>query len=172
MSLFFTNSSGMRILNEATTAIIKLLLLVTIMSVYIVTSKDHNLILALRSIWSKSKIPWKWVDDMFIFLELTLRFYPSFQREWDTLNRSKIALGLDNSLSRWNKVKAIANDLPGIIVQSYNRAENTASVMIQRGYGSIIPRGVAQPIVFRIADLVFLILIVSFIFLINHYGTL
>ena len=143
ISLIFTQSSLNMILNEAGFAISKLLLLVFVMSMYLEISKNHDIVLALRSIWSKLKLQWKWIDDLFMFLELTLRFYPTFQQEWQSINRSKIALGMASDGKKWEKVKSTANGLPGIIIQSYLKAENTANVMKQRGYGNVIPRGVA-----------------------------
>ena len=172
ISFAFTNSTWLQIIAEAGIAISKLLLLVTVMSVYIISSKDQDLIRALRSIWSNSKLKWKWIDDIFIFLELTLRFYPSFQQEWDAINRSKRALGLKSENSKWEKVKSIANDIPGLIIQSYLKAENTANVMRQRGYGNVVPRGIAQPITFKIRDLMLLIALIIGIIVTNYYAAL
>jgi energy-coupling factor transporter transmembrane protein EcfT len=107
-----------------------------------------------------------------MFLELTLRFYPTFQREWQTINRSKKALGLTSSLIRWGQIKSAVNDLPGMILQSYRKAENTAAIMLQRGYGNQIPRGVANPILFKISDLILLIIILFGFTLLNQYVTL
>ena len=115
---------------------------------------------------------WKKVEDMFIFLELTLRFYPTFQREWQTINRAKKALGLNSSSGKWGQVKAVANDLPGMILQSYRKAENTAVVMQQRGYGNQIPRGIASPILFRMSDFVLLIIIFIGFSLLRYYVTI
>ena len=107
-----------------------------------------------------------------MFLELTLRFYPTFQREWQTINRSKKALGIVVSDSKWNRVKSVTNDLPGMILQSYRKAENTALIMQQRGYGKQIPRGVANPIFFKISDLLFIVIIVIGYILLNRYVSL
>jgi len=172
VSWIFTTSPWIQILNEAGIAILKLLMLVFIMSIYFEISKEQNLILALRSIWSNRKLKWKWIDDMFIFFELTLRFYPSFQWEWNEINRSKKALGLQADHRKWDKVRSIANDIPGIIVQSYKKAENTAIVMKQRGYESVVPRGVANPIKFRMVDAVQSILIISIVIILTQYVAL
>lgn len=168
VSWIFTDSSWMQILSEASFAIIKLVLLLLVMSIYIEYSKEQNLVLSLRSIWLKLKLKWKWVDDLFIFLELTLRFYPTFQQEWSVINRSKIALGIKQKGNKWDKVKSLANDLPGLIIQSYKKAENTAIVMKQRGYGNIVPRGVVHPILFKISDLFLILIIITVIMVINY----
>ena len=169
ISFIFTEETWYQILNEAGLAVFKLLLLLTIMSIYIELSKEYNLVLAIRSLCLKLKLKWKWVDDLFVFLELTLRFYPSFQQEWNAINRSKIALGIKQKINKWDRIKSIANDLPGLIVQSYKKAENTANIMKQRGYGKIVPRGIAYPIPFKVTDTIFLILLIIGYFTLNHY---
>jgi len=172
ISFIFTNSTWTMILNEAGFAMSKLLLLVIVMSLYLEISKKHNLILSIRSIWSKLNLEWRKVDDIFMFLELTLRFYPTFQREWQTINRSKRALGIISAESKWNRVKSVTNDLPGMILQSYRKAENTALIMQQRGYGKQIPRGVANPILFKINDFIYIVIIVTGYILLNRYVSL
>ena len=92
------------------------------------------------------------------------------------LQSSKIKIApkgiIANNGKKWEKVKSTANDLPGIIIQSYLKAENTANVIKQRGYGNVIPRGVAMPIPFRIIDSILLLLIVGVLFLMNEYVAL
>lgn len=172
ISFAFTNSTWTMIINEAGFAMSKLLLLVIVMSLYLEISRKQNLVLSVRSIWIKMNLKWKRVEDMFMFLELTLRFYPTFQREWQTIIRSKKALGLASSVGRWEQVKSVTNDLPGMILQSYRKAENTAAVMQQRGYGKQIPRGVANPILFKVSDLILLVIILTGYTLLNRYVTL
>ena len=172
ISFIFTSSNWTVIINDAGFAVSKLLLLVIIMAFYLEIMRKHNLILSIRSIWIKFNLKWKWVDDLFMFLELTLRFYPTFQREWQTISRSKKALGFVSTVGRWEQIKSIANDLPGLILQSYRKAENTAMVMRQRGYGRILPRGVANPILFKMSDLILLIIILYGYTLLNRYVTL
>ena len=159
ISFVFTNSTWTIIFNEAGFAMSKLLFLVIVMSLYLEISRKQNLVLSIRSIWVKMNLKWKKVEDIFMFLELTLRFYPTFQREWQIIIRSKKALGLTSSVGKWGQIKSVANDLPGMILQSYRKAENTAVVMEQRGYGKQIPRGVANPILFNMSDLILLVII-------------
>ena len=172
ISSIFTNSTWTIIINEAGFAISKLLLLVIVMSLYLEISRKQNLILSVRSIWAKLNLKWKKIEDLFMFLELTLRFYPTFQREWQTINRSKRALGIISAESKWNRVKSVTNDLPGMILQSYRKAENTALIMQQRGYGKQIPRGVANSILFKINDLLYILIIVTGYILLNRYVSL
>jgi len=169
ISFVFTSSTWIIIINEAGFAISKLLLLVIVMAFYIEVMKKQDIILSIRTIWSKLNLKWKWVEDIFIYLELTLRFYPTFQREWKSINRSKKALGLTSSVNKWDQIKSVANDLLGMILQSYRKAENTATVIQQRGYGNQIPRGIANPILFKISDLILLVFISAGYTLLNYY---
>ena len=172
ISFVFTSSTWIIIINEAGFAISKLLLLVIVMAFYIEVMKKQDIILSIRTIWSKLNLKWKWVEDIFIYLELTLRFYPTFQREWKSINRSKKALGLTSSVNKWDQIKSVANDLPGMILQSYRKAENIATVMQRRGYGNQIPRGIANPIFFKISDLILLVIILAGYTLLNYYVTI
>ncbi len=172
VSFVFTNSTWTKIINEAGFAMSKLLFLVIVMSLYFEISKKQNLVLSIRSIWVKMNLKWKKVENMFMFLELTLRFYPTFQREWQTIIRSKKALGLTSSVGKWGQIKSVANDLPGMILHSYRKAENIAIVMQQRGYGNRIPRGVANPILFNVGDLILLVIILVGFTLLQQYVTL
>lgn len=172
ISFIFTSSTWMAIINDAGIATSKLLLLVIVMAFYLEIMRKQNIVLSIRSIWVKMNLKWRRVEDIFMFLELTLRFYPTFQREWQTITRSKKALGLTSSVSRWEQIKSVANDLPGMILQSYRKAGNTATIMKQRGYGNQIPRGVATPILFKMSDMMLLIIILFGYTLLNKYVTL
>ena len=172
ISFAFTNATWMIIIYEAGFALSKLVLLVIVMAFYLEIIRKQNIVLSIRSIWSKLNLKWKSIEDIFIFLELTLRFYPTFQREWQTINKTKKALGLTSSSNRWEQIKSVANDLPGMILKNYRKAETTATVMQQRGYGNQIPRGVANPTLFKISDLILLVFILVGYTILNQYVTL
>ena len=67
--------------------------------------------------------PWKWVEDFFLFFELIFRFFPAFQKEWESTYKGKSALGLNTKTSRWAQIQNAGRDLPGIIVRNYWKAE-------------------------------------------------
>jgi energy-coupling factor transport system permease protein len=100
-------------------------------------------------------------------MEMTLRFYPSLQRDWSRWQGIHKALGLNVSKSRIQRWKETANQLPGMIMIHLNRADDIANAMTLRGYGQQIPRGVALPIPFTIKHFSML-LIISFIFFTLH----
>ncbi|MEE9189409.1 MAG: energy-coupling factor transporter transmembrane component T [Candidatus Neomarinimicrobiota bacterium] len=168
MSLFYlgfsfllTDQSAEVILTYALIALGRLFLMIMLMAIYLQSSGSTILLTAIRSIWWRIDKPWKKVEDFFLFLSLILRFYPLYQKEWEFAKRAQQALGIENVQGRLKHVRSAIQNLPGIIIQSYRKAENTAGLMILRGYGTQIPRGVAYPIKFRILDRA--IIVISFV---------
>ncbi|MBC8400069.1 MAG: hypothetical protein H8E14_01125 [Candidatus Marinimicrobia bacterium] len=162
-SLFLTTNNLTDILIQGGFALVKMLLMIAIMGIYFENSESGEIFNALRSLWQKSKLPWRWVEDFFMFLELTLRFFPAFQRDWEHLHQSRQALGLSGSLKRLAIIKQTAAYLPGLLLQSLRQADNTALSIKLRGYGNRIPRGIVFPVKFSGWDaLVFLIVTLFF----------
>ncbi|MCK5329806.1 MAG: hypothetical protein KAK01_00225 [Candidatus Marinimicrobia bacterium] len=162
-SLFLTTNNLTDILMQGGFALVKMLLMIAIMGIYFENSESGEIFNALRSLWQKSKLPWRWVEDFFMFLELTLRFFPAFQRDWEHLHQSRQALGLSASHKRLAIIKQTATYLPGLLLQSLRQADNTALSIKLRGYGNRIPRGIVFPVKFTNWDaLVFLIVTLFF----------
>jgi energy-coupling factor transporter transmembrane protein EcfT len=179
MSLFYlgfsfllTDLSAKTIFISAMQALGRLFLMIIVMAVYLQSSGPTILLRAIRSIWWRIDIPWKKVEDFFLFLSLILRFYPLYQQEWEFIKRSQRSLGIENIHGRFKNLRNAIQNLPGIIIQSYRKAENTAGIMVLRGYGTQIPRGVAYPIKFRISDSVIIILSFVGYYWLYLYGSL
>ena len=81
-SFLLTPMSASEILIYAVIALLKLSLLICIMSLYFIISDPSNLLIAFRSIWSKTKFPIKYIEDFILYLSLVMRFYPMMQQEW------------------------------------------------------------------------------------------
>ena len=97
-------------------ASIKILLMISIMAFYLEQSKPSEILIALRSLWSKLNISWRVVEDLFLFFELTLRFLPTFQNEWESIKRGKVALGLQIVSTKRDQIRDMIKILPGIIL--------------------------------------------------------
>ncbi len=151
-SLLMTTDSFAIIFRQGGFAFIKLFLMIAIMSVYFQISNSESIIKALRSLWVKTGLKWRFVDDFFIYLELTLRFFPTFQRDWDFLRQSRRSLGLLPAGGRLSEIRQTASDLPGLLFQSLRRADEIALSIRLRGYGTVLPRGVADPLEFNTID--------------------
>ena len=166
-SILLTTATLSEIFIEIGFTSLKISLMVSIMALYLEQSISSGVLIALRSLWSTMNRPWKWVEDFFLFFELIFRFFPAFQKEWESTYKGKSALGLNTKSSRWTYIQNAGRDLPGIIVRNYWKAEETAKMMKLRGYGNQIPRGVAFPIRFYLIDALFIVGLTSCFFVVN-----
>ena len=71
---------------------------------------------------------------------MTLRFYPSLQRDWITASQSRESLGFNQNKNRWGKIKQAAQDLPVLLVINLRRSQDIAVAMELRGFGKSLPR--------------------------------
>jgi len=149
-SLFLTNNSLSVILNEAVFGFTKLTMMVGAMTFFIETTPSQDIVILARSIWVRIDKPWIWVENFFLFLGMTLRFYPTFQSNWQSVRNSRKALGLESDLSHWKQVKTAAREMPGLLIHQLRRADDVATAMKLRGYGRLVPRGVTHPIPFHL----------------------
>jgi energy-coupling factor transporter transmembrane protein EcfT len=166
-SLLLTDNSIIFSINKAIFGILKLILMVGAMTFFIETTSSQDIVILLRSLWFKMDKSWKWVDDLFLFLEMTLRFYPTFQSTWESIRNSRKALGLEIELSQWSQVKIGAKEIPGLLIHQLRRADDVAMAINLRGYGKQIPRGITYHIPVK-GDHIFQMTIVVFFFLGIH----
>ena len=171
-SIILTAMDFYQIMAEGCFALSKLLVMVAVMSLYFEISKTDDILIAVRSLWSKTKLPWRWAEDSLIFLELTLRFFPTFQRDWEHLRRARTALGLNQTAGRVAQIKQIANDFPALIFLSLRRADETALSIYLRGYGKKIPRGIVNPIPFTVIDGIAFVGVALIFYWVNFNATL
>ena len=98
-SLFLTDNTLGIILNEAIFGCLKLFLMMGAMMFFFESTQSQDIVIIARSIWVRLNKPWKWVEDFFLFLGMTLRFYPTFQSNWQSLRNTRKSLGLETDLS-------------------------------------------------------------------------
>ena len=133
------------------------------MNYYLVKSNSEKLINAFRTIWVKGGLHWEWVDNLFLFLSLSLRFYPTFQSQWKTQRDSQKAIGINFKNSFISKVVDLSYDLTSMLFQQLKRSEEIALAMKLRGYGKSFPRKTANPQNFNLTHL-FQTFIITFSF--------
>ncbi len=167
ISIIMSQSTYWQIFIEISTAMMKFLLVMAIMNTYTFGFGSGSVFQALRSIWVQFNKPWRKVEDWFLFMEMTLRFYPSLQRDWSRWQGIHKALGLNVTHGRIQHWKETARQLPGMIMIHLHKADDIANAMTLRGYGQQIPRGVACLIPFTLGHFSTL-LIISFIFFTLH----
>jgi len=166
-SLLLTDNTLGIILNEAIFGCLKLFLMVGAMMFFFESTQNQDIVIIARSIWVRLNKPWKWVEDFFLFLGMTLRFYPTFQSNWQLLRNTRKSLGLEADLSYLGQVKIAAKEMPGLLIHQLRRADDIAMAMKLRGYGKQFPRGVTYPTIFKAVHLIQIILISSIYWVIH-----
>ena len=140
VSVSFTNATIYQAMFEVGFAFLRIALMISIMSIYFESVGSQNFLLALRSIWFQTGLKWNWMENFFLFLEMTLRFYPSLQRDWITVSQSRQSLGFNQKKNRWREIRQAAQDLPVLLVINLRKSEDIAVAMQLRGFGKSLPR--------------------------------
>ena len=150
-------------------ATIRLCGLVSIMTLYLVESRTQDILLALRSLWYKSKIKFQWFDKLLLFFEMSIRFFPSVQEQWRNIERSQKALSINIPRSQLKKVTLIAHSIPDFILLNLEKTETITQGMVMRGYGEHSPRSVYPYIQFKSIDFVWWISITITVFGVHSF---
>ena len=140
VSVFFTDATIYQAMVEVGFAFLRIVLMISIMSLYFGSLGSPNFLLELRSIWFQTGLKWNWMENFFLFLDMTLRFYPSLQRDWITLSQSRESLGFNQNNNRWDKIKLATQDLPILLVVNLRKSQDIALAMQLRGFGESLPR--------------------------------
>lgn len=171
-SVGFSERTLAETVQDAEFGLFKLTLLMATMTLFFVTTPSQDIVKVLRSIWLHTGLAWKWVDDFFLFLSITLRFYPAFQSNWKAVQATRKALGFSQSKNFMGKVKSATDDLPRLLLYHLRRSENVAAAMYFRGYGRHFPRPIIYPMEFRFGHLLEIIAICFSFIGIHWYGPL
>ena len=162
ISLLLTEMNFYDSLEGAFLAFLKFSIIVLLMNFYIESSSSEKLIISFRSLWVKTKLKWKWVDNFFLFLSLAMRLYPTFQSNWINNANSQKAIGIRFNKSYYGRLFDISKALPAMLVYQLNRSSDIALAMKLRGYGLSCPRSVIHPIDFNFLNLAQIIFITFF----------
>ena len=170
VSMLFTDTTINQALFEVGFAFLRIALMISIMSLYFESVGSQNFLLALRSIWFQTGLKWQWMENFFLFLEMTLRFYPSLQRDWIAVRQSRKSLGFKQNNNRWGEIREAAYDLPVLLVRNLRKSEDIAVAMQLRGFGKSIPRCVYNAVPFSIWHLLQFAGVVICFYLINLHA--
>ena len=140
------------ILVDVILATIRLSATVSIMTLYMIDSKSHDILLAIRGLWFSSGITYRWLDRILLFFEITIRFFPSIQEQWNFTEKSQKALAIKKPRSRFETIINIAKFIPDFIILNLEKTDNIVRNMLMRGYGINTPRSVYPHIKFRSFD--------------------
>ena len=159
ISFLVSDRSISTIIMDVTLATLRLIVMVSVMTIYTLKSSSQDVIIAFRSIWFKMNLNYRWIEDLLLFFDMTVRFFPTFKEEWRQLERSQKALSISISESYLKKVIQVAQFVPDFIILNLNKSESITRVMKMRGYGESIPRSVFPFIKFTFFDLTLVLLI-------------
>ncbi|MFL3044456.1 MAG: energy-coupling factor transporter transmembrane component T family protein [Candidatus Neomarinimicrobiota bacterium] len=140
VSFLFTDATIYQAMFEVGFAFLRIVLMISIMSLYFESVGSPNFLLAFRSLWFQTGLKSNWMENFFLFLDMTLRFYPSLQRDWITASQSRESLGFNQNKNRLGKIKQAAQDLPVLLVINLRRSQDIAVAMELRGFGKSLPR--------------------------------
>ena len=140
------------------------------MTVYTLQTYSQDIITALRSLWFKMNLEWRWVEDLLLFFDMTIRFFPTFKEEWQQMERSQKALSFSTPDSFSAKAFQVAQFIPDFIILNLNKAESITRVMEMRGYGKVIPRSVFPFVRFTLLDFIWCILFPALLIGVHSIG--
>ena len=172
VSVFFTDATIYQAMVEVGFAFLRIVLMISIMSLYFVSLGSPNFLMELRSIWFQTGLKWNWMENFFLFLDMTLRFYPSLQRDWITLSQSRESLGFNQNNNRWDQIKLATQDLPILLVVNLRKSQDIALAMQLRGFGESLPRCVYNATYFTTWHLLQFAAVVICFYLINLHASL
>ena len=172
VSFLFTDATIYQAMFEVGFAFLRIVLMISIMSLYFESVGSPNFLLAFRSLWFQTGLKSNWMENFFLFLDMTLRFYPSLQRDWITASQSRESLGFNQNKNRWGKIKQAAQDLPVLLVINLRRSQDIAVAMQLRGFGKSLPRGVYYATSFTTWHLLQFAGVVICFYLINLHASL
>ena len=172
VSVLFTDATIYQAMFEVGFAFLRIVLMISIMSLYFESVGSPNFLLAFRSLWFQTGLKSNWMENFFLFLDMTLRFYPSLQRDWITLSQSRESLGFNQNNNRWDKIKLATQDLPILLVVNLRKSQDIALAMQLRGFGESLPRCVYNATYFTTWHLLQFAGVVICFYLINLHAPL
>jgi len=95
ISLLVSSKNTYAVFIDVSLATFRMILLVSMMTLYSILSKNSDIMIAIRGIWYKMGRPWQWVEDLILFIDITIRFFPSFQQQWQRIDRTRKSLGIN-----------------------------------------------------------------------------
>jgi energy-coupling factor transporter transmembrane protein EcfT len=120
--------------------------------------------------WFGMNRQWRWVEDLLIFFDMTIRFFPTFKEEWKQMERSQKALSIPVANSFSSKAFQIAQFIPDFMILNLKKADSISHGMEMRGYGKSIPRSVFSFIPFTLLDFLLCILFIATLIGVHSFG--
>ena len=140
--------------------IYKIVLSILFMKIFILSVRNESFVKLIRSVFLKSRLNIRILDDIILFITLSLRFYPELQNRWKSFERGHIYLGINNNNgSPILRLKLYSDMFIRILSMQYKKSLLISNNIKSRGYGICHPRGIIDPIKINFYDLIISILI-------------
>ena len=157
------------ILIDVLMATVRILATISIMTFYIIETKSQNILIAIRSVWFSSGLNIYWIDKSILFFEMTMRFFPSIQENWNQTQRSQKALSIGKHNSIKDKVSYAAKLIPDFIVLNLKRTDFIIENMLMRGFGTEARRSIYPYLKFKIIDIAICLIVLTSITVIHNF---
>ena len=152
ISIFISAKPLDAIILDVILATIRLSATVSIMTLYIIESQSHDTLLAVRGVMFSSGIKYQWLDRLLLYLEITIRFFPSIKEHWSLTEKSQKALNIKVQKSTLKRITSIAKSIPDFLIINLQKTEYIVQSMLMRGYGNNSRRSVYPHIKFKLFD--------------------
>ena len=146
----------------------RLLIVIAAMTIYIVQSKSEDFMIGLRSNWLLIGKSWKWVEDAFLFFEITIRLFPKIQDDFEQAEISQSILSQNKDFTLYRRFKNIAKYIPDFILMTIDKADQISLIVRGRGYGISFPRTVYPFLPLHWYDLI-IIIFALILFVLTHF---
>lgn len=132
---------------------LRLLLMISIMTIYVIESQNQ-LLFAIRSLWYSSRFNIHLIDKLILFFELAIRFFPNIQYKWNQIQRSQNALSIKISKYSIESLVNIARFVPDFIILNLDNSNRVVDNMYMRGYGKTTRRSIYPFIKLHFYDMI------------------
>lgn len=124
------------IFHEVIKATIRYFGIISLMLTFTLLSKNDDIISALRNLNYRLFIKSKIIDQIILFIDLVIRFYPGIISQWKNLERGQKAIsGHRNKTLIREKIKSLSENIPDFIIINLSKTDILTRCMVMRGYG-------------------------------------
>ena len=140
--------------------IYKIVVSILFMKIFILYVEKESFVKLIRSVYLESRLKLRFLDDIILFIALSLRFYPELQNRWKSFEKGRIYIGINNNNgSLISRLKLYSDMFVRILSLQYKKSLLISNNIKLRGYGNCHPRGIIDPIKINFYDLIISIMI-------------
>ena len=170
ISLIVSSKNIYDVFIDVSIATCRMILLVSMMTLYSILYKNSDIIISIRGLWYKMGRSWQCAEDLILFIDITIRFFPSFQKQWHRILRTRKSLGINVSKNKLHQIRIFATMIPDMVILNLRRVNDLTLAMKLRGYGIFCPRTVYPFIPSNSIDRLILLFVIIGLLGLHTYG--